>query len=63
MSCYLENVKRSIFRNLRLQLRSAGNKEKFLNQVIDYCEKLLADPEEPKVKRIRVKNGGNYVTR
>jgi hypothetical protein len=62
MSCYLENVKRSIFRNLRHQMKN-GNKEKFLNQVINYCEKLLADPEEPKIKRVRVKNGGKYVTR
>ena len=62
-SCYLTNVKNSVFRNLRWELRSSGDKEKFLGQVIIYCNKLLADPEEPRVKRRRVRNGSEIVTR
>lgn len=61
--CYLVNVKNSVFRNLRFHLRSDGDKEKFLNDVIGYCSKLLADPNEPKVRRQRVRNGGRFVTR
>ena len=70
--CYLVNVKNSVFRNLRFHLRSDGDKEKFLNDVIGYCSKLLADPSEPKVRRQRrvperrdrdVRNGRRFVTR
>jgi hypothetical protein len=57
---YLVNVKNTIFRNLRWHMSDGGDKEDLLRKVILYCEKLLNDPAEPKVRK-RVRSGsGKY---
>jgi len=61
-NCYLENVQKSIRRNLKHSVPFT-TKEVFLNQVIDYCKKLRDDPAEPIIKRKRIRNGKRYRTK
>lgn len=64
MSIYLENVKKSIFRNLRWHIKEyPGDKEKWLKKVIKFCEKLLADENEPREPRKRIRAGKKFYTR
>ena len=60
--CYLDNVMNSVHRNLRNYVEH-GTKTDFLDRVIAYCEKLLSDPTEPKIKRTRIRSGRKIVTR
>ncbi len=62
MSCYLVNVKNSVHRNLRHYVQH-GTKEVFLTQVIEYCERLLNDPDEPKIRRTRIRSGKKIRTK
>jgi hypothetical protein len=61
--CYIINVKNSIFSNLRMFIKHGEDKEYFLKYVIDYCQKLLADPKEPKEPRKRIRAGKRYYTK
>jgi len=61
MSCYVTNVKNAVHRNLRHYVQH-GEKEEFLTRVIAYCEKLLNDPTEPKIKRKRIYSGKKHKT-
>jgi hypothetical protein len=60
----LDNARNSIFRNLVWYLKHGENgKEDYLKKVIAYCEKLQADPEEPRAPRKRIRSGKKYETR
>ena len=70
-NCYYVNVKNSIHSNLRhfighetqIELKfKEGLKEEFLNGVVGYCQALLDDPEEPKIKRRRMRMPKGYKT-
>jgi hypothetical protein len=61
--CYIANVKNAIFRNLRWFIDHGEDKEFFLEKVMAYCEKLQADPEEPRVPRKRIRSGNKYTTK
>ena len=64
LSMYLDNVRNSVHRNLRLwALEDDYDKKKYLEKIKEYCDKLLNDPEEPKIKRKRMYYGKKYVTR
>jgi hypothetical protein len=63
-NCYFTNVRNSIHSNLRhfigyetqIKLKfEVGLKEEFLSGVIGYCQDLLDDPDEPTVKRRRMR--------
>ena len=61
MNHYIDNVKNAVHRNLRHYIQH-DTKEVFLTRVIAYCEKLLNDPAEPKM-RTRIRSGKKYKTK
>jgi hypothetical protein len=62
INTYLDNVKNAVHRNLRNYLKHEPEKDEFLARVIAYCEKLKLDPDEPKIKRKRIRSGHTYET-
>ena len=63
---YLGNVRNAVFRNLRNYMKhdeDPPGKEEFLTSVIAYCQKLLDDPAEPKIKRKRIRSQKGYKTK
>ena len=62
INTYLDNVKNAVHRNLRNYLKHEPGKDEFMARVIEYCEKIQSDPDEPKIKRRRIRSGHTYET-
>ena len=63
---YLGNVRNAVHRNLRNYMKhdeGSTGKEEFLTSAIAYCQRLLDDPAEPKIKRKRIRSQKGYKTK